>query len=251
MTDEKEFGFSEEGSGERSSSPRARNRTVMLSPEMTGAVRARIAQGLGQAPQNQVVFGGADQLGPLVNRVPSAPSPLNQVPHQSQVIHPGYRPEGLETNPYQNVASVAPSVPGEHSDVPQAQPQFNGRGFARYQRLTPVVGFLVSYDSNPDGEVFELRSGRLIITSDYSALGSIMYVSNPTISPSHAILRITGEGEIQVLDQLSEFGTRVELRSTGETVELSGDKSPVGHGDVLQFGERRFHVCLVVRGGSE
>lgn len=251
MTNEKEFGFAEEGSPERESAPRARNRTVMLSPEMTGAVRARIAQGLGHTAQNQPGHVPTDQLGPLVNRVAPSQQPLNQgVSQHSQSIHGGYHPDALDL-PYQGGAPVANQMPNSHSGFHQADPHHMAESFTRYQRITPIIGFLVSYDAKPEGEVFELRSGRLIITSDRSTPGSIMFVSDPTVSPSHAILRITAEGDIQVLDQLSEFGTRVECQGTGEALELSGDKSAVGHGDILQLGERRFHVCLVAKGSDE
>lgn len=52
---------------------------------------------------------------------------------------------------------------------------------------------------------------------------------------------------MQVLDQLSEFGTKVRRSGTGEVCHLSGDKSGLYHGDVLQIGNRSFHVCLVAR----
>jgi hypothetical protein len=58
-------------------------------------------------------------------------------------------------------------------------------------------------------------------------------------------MRISENGEIQVLDQLSEFGTRIRLSGSNEEVELSGDKSTIEHGDIVQFGDRTFFVCLL------
>jgi len=63
----------------------------------------------------------------------------------------------------------------------------------------------------------------------------------------HAIVRICEGGEIQVLDQLSEYGTKIMKADSGEEEELSGDKGSIGHGDMILFGKRKFHVCLVSR----
>jgi hypothetical protein len=67
----------------------------------------------------------------------------------------------------------------------------------------------------------------------------------------HAILRITAAGEIQILDQLSEFGTRIRRFGSNEEEQLSGDKSSLEHGDVVKFGDRSFHLCVVAVDRSE
>jgi hypothetical protein len=114
--------------------------------------------------------------------------------------------------------------------------------------MSPIVGFLVSYDNDKFGEVFYLRSGRLVITSDLKAGGgSYMFVDDPSVSQGHAILRITAQGEIQVLDQLSEFGTKIRRCGSDEVVELAGDKGQLEHGDVLIVGERTFSVAIMIR----
>jgi UDP-2,3-diacylglucosamine pyrophosphatase LpxH len=63
----------------------------------------------------------------------------------------------------------------------------------------------------------------------------------------HAIMRISSTGEIQLLDQLSEHGTKVKRANGGQVDELSGDKALVYHGDTIFFGKRSFHVCMVSR----
>lgn len=111
---------------------------------------------------------------------------------------------------------------------------------------TPIIGFLVSYDQDPNGEVYELRSGRVIVSSEAAGAGEHLLIDHPTVSPMHAIIRINPSGEIQVLDQLSEHGTKI-IRVKGEIKELSGEKGPVYDGDTISFGERNFHICLVKR----
>jgi hypothetical protein len=112
-----------------------------------------------------------------------------------------------------------------------------------------LVGFLVSYDYDPSGSYVELRKGRLLITSETDASGNCLIVDHDTVSPMHAVMRIADGGAVQVLDQLSEYGTRVVRgegsQDAGEEVLLSGDKASVRNGDILSFGDRKFHVCLV------
>ena len=116
-----------------------------------------------------------------------------------------------------------------------------------WSKLSPVVGFLVSYDNDENGEAFELRQGRIIVTCDKAAHGDYLVISDESVSPMHAILRVTGGGEVQVLDQLSEYGTKIKRLGSEDVEDLSGERSPVGHGDLLYFGKRSFHVCMVVK----
>ena len=115
-----------------------------------------------------------------------------------------------------------------------------------------LVGFLVSYDYDPLGSYVELRKGRLLVSSDADASGNCLIVDHDTVSPMHAIMRIADGGAVQVLDQLSEYGTRIVRggsgQDAGEELLLSGDKASIRNGDVLSFGERKFHVCLVTIG---
>lgn len=183
---------------------RARNRTVMLTPDITGQVRARLQQELGSTE--------GDFVTPTTSQV--RPPRVDQQPRPALGAPQG----GFET----------PAV--------------------KQQPKTALVGFLVSFDNGPIGEYFELRTGRIIITSEQGGSGNSLVINHETISPMHAILRVSQSGEIQVLDQLSEHGTSIRRSGTQEDESLSGDKSALEHGDIVRFGQRSFVVCVVQRG---
>ena len=82
------------------------------------------------------------------------------------------------------------------------------------------------------------------MSSERTSEGNFLIVKDSSVSPLHAILKISEEGEIQVLDQLSEHGT-VITKAEGEEEKLSGSMGSIGHGDLITFGERKFNVCLV------
>ena len=229
MDSTKQGGFNDSGSDKEEefaleSGARARNRTVMLTPEITSQVRSRLAKEMDPAPPPAHGFRGAEAAGG------STYSPAGGHAHHEAPPPPAYTP-----------APPSRAAVSAHG----------ARPLAVWGKLSPVVGFLVSYDKNPNGDVYELRSGRLIVTSEAAAAGNYMLVEDPTVSPMHAIMRISARGEIQVLDQLSEHGTKIRRFGSKDEQELSGDKSSLEHGDVIKFGERAFHVCLVTRGDEE
>lgn len=222
------------------SSTRARNRTVMLTPEITGQVRARLAQDSTQTTPSFSLGSPASGTNGEFESVarPSAPSE-GGFARPTQIITPSNAPaSGGYAAPAAHRAAAAPGI--SHAAVDN-----KSAGNVVWHKLSPIVGFLVSYDSNENGDVYDLRSGRLIVSSEPAA-GNYMLVRHDTVSPMHAILRITASGEIQVLDQLSEHGTKIRRYGSEEVEELSGEKGTVEHGDVLMFGERVFHVCLVM-----
>jgi hypothetical protein len=228
MENEKNFNFDEdtleesepEFAGDKAS--RARNRTVMLTPEITGEVRARFARE-GGSPAAKAAPGGSPEAREPVSR--------GEPPRYDTPLAPKVEPK---SSPHEAVGAKA-----------------RGEGVI-WTKESPLVGFLVSYDRDQNGQVFDLRKGRLIVTSERAISGNFMMVEDETVSPMHAILRISAEGQIQVLDQLSEYGTRIKrFGSEGEEEELSGDKSSLEHGDTIMFGERSFHVCIIVRESFE
>lgn len=111
---------------------------------------------------------------------------------------------------------------------------------------SPLVGFLVTYDHDPKGSYVELRQGRLMVSNQREESGSCLVVLGESVSPMHAIMRVASGGVVQVLDQLSEAGTRVRHMGQPEEEFLSGEKSSLSHGDIVFFGDRKFHVLLVV-----
>lgn len=250
MDNEKNFDF-DEGSGTREgeftneSSTRARNRTVMLTPEITGQVRARLQQDMDAGPPPvSRAMDHAPAHEPPMSSTPAGGgfySPMSRAAptSQPQIAAPAApvmaQPERVEYRAPQQQAAPAPTTDG-----------------AIWVNEGPVMGFLVSYDSNRNGDVCTLRSGRLIVTSAPQSNGNYLLINDETVSPLHAIMRVSQGGEIQILDQLSEFGTIIRRFGSDEEVELSGEKSTLEHGDVVRFGNRSFHVCVIARGeGTE
>lgn len=214
--DENDKKGSEEGS-------RARNRTVMLTPDVTSQVRNRLAQELGaDANQAQPSRGGFET--PVRGQFGGG----SGVPRLGN--EPAVRP--------------SPAVGGRAPVVEQPVEE-NVEG-VYWIKESPIIGFLVSYDRNENGEFFELRGGRIMVTTSARPGENSLVLIDESVSPMHAILRIGAEGDIQVLDQLSEQGTAI-ARADGSALTLSGDKGELYHGDIVTFGSRAFHVCVVPR----
>ena len=108
-----------------------------------------------------------------------------------------------------------------------------------------LIGMLVCFDNNPNGEIVEIRTGRWLLTSRPTDLGDFIMIEDESISPLHGIIRATHDGKVQVLDQLSEYGTTVTKSDSGEEIDIAGKMVLVDHGDTIRFGERTFTVCLV------
>ena len=238
MSKEKNRGYSgdtsKEGDFGADSATRARNRTVMLTPEITGQVRARLAQETDETvEETSPVQEGVYDTSALENTRGSS----------------GAFKVGQESSSFGS--SYTPAAPSQHNAQPAQVKQqvFTSAGSQNnrvvWTKMTPLVGFLVSFDNDENGEVYELRSGRLIISSEPASGWSYMVVEDSSVSPMHAILRIDASGVVQVLDQLSEYGTRIKRFGSHEEEQISGEKSTIEHGDVIKFGERTFHVCIL------
>lgn len=293
---------------------RARNRTVMLTPEMTGQVRTAIREerkaptdsdftrpnaiskeqyAKVQEPVAPVAAGSSDssqqsnlglKFGKSVNRsrttkfsredldkatMPTTPAPVihesadgfnlpnpvvpkafdpltsvappNHSPGkmgESSFSAPRSAPKPAESRPMQTQAPLL------QSHLPLTQPATVARGQA-LTGSTKIIGFMVSFDKDPNGEVYEIRAGRKLITSRPTEHGEYMLIEHASISPLHAILRSTKDGRLQVLDQLSEHGTGITRLGETEEVEVAGGLELVENGDTLRFGERRFLISLL------
>jgi hypothetical protein len=247
-----------EAKAEQKSEPamRARNRTVMLTPDIAGQVRAKLAQGGTSMPRPPETRDGD---------VAATISPQSVAPGQgfySQMVQPVVTDSGprLVQQARPVVDQVAPSKTVDNTPTPgssvrgthrQTQPDQSLNDLVFWTVQTPLVGFMVSYDYNPMGEVCSLRAGRLTVTSVPQSSGSSLLIEDPSISPNHAIIRVSASGEIQVLDQLSESGTHIKRFGSEDEIELSGDKSFLEHGDTIRFGTRTFHVSIIIRGEME
>ena len=296
--------------GRGSTASRARNKTVMLSPEMTGEVRAMLQQ-QGVAPamdapaqpeSNQFaqpsqpnamdsLFSSGDRIETRSTSVIDTDSIQGYEPEESFVQEQedtgfdpmtalvssapplgGYATEDVESSqdsysvePTPTPAVETPEPTGfsvsQPPEVPVAKPAVSASAAPR----TPVplgpkgwhsivstreqkgrlVGLLVSYDTLEEGEIFEIRSGRFLITSRATDNGDYLLVDDDSISPLHAIVRVTEAGAIQVLDQLSEFGTGLCRFGESEEEEVAGGLATVEHGDTIRFGKRYFVVVSI------
>lgn len=257
---------------------RARNRTVLLTPETIGQVRATMEDDEGATDAvNELLppmswepaapkFGGEDDgyasvgraleevkpqieqpprrgtskfSSPAAARSPSIPPALAQTTVMTS-------PMGAPKRPKEPTASNRrPAVPSEVAAEMHAVPQ-------RAPARSKIVGFLVSFDSDEHGEVFDIRAGRWLVTSRPTDHGDFILIDDASISPLHAIIRATAEGKVQILDQLSEFGTGVLRSGAQEEEEVAGSMAAVSHGDIVRFGKRRFVVVQVPKpAGSE
>ena len=133
-----------------------------------------------------------------------------------------------------------------HAIATDAELMTQPRDQIYWKSESPLIGFLVTYDHDPKGSYVELRQGRLMVSNQREESGSCLVVIGESVSPMHAIMRVAPGGIVQVLDQLSEAGTRVKHFGQSEEEFLSGEKSSVSHGDIVFFGDRKFHVLLVV-----
>jgi hypothetical protein len=251
---------------------RARNRTVLLTPDAIGQVRASMNEEGVQDPMNELLppvswdyqkpagpgeegFKTMDDApvsrpegGEMPSRratgkftTPLGPSAPRATPMAQTAVmqSPGFgAPAKSQKGP--TSSNLRPSM----QEQPQVQPRVN-------PPKSKVIGFLVSFDTDTLGEVFEIRAGRWLITSRPTDHGDFILINDETISPLHAIIRATGEGKVQVLDQLSEFGTGLFKAGTDTEEEIAGTMAAVNHGDTVRFGKRNFVVCMVPKGVTE
>lgn len=243
-----ESGKSEgEGSG---TSSRARNRTVMLTPEITGQVRSMLGgEGADSGERPDPL---ADLLPPLSGDF----SARQQSPRPSEALAASTGEEerdptgkfqtsigNREANP-EPVAVPSFSV-NSQAVAPAPAPAASGSRVVSASPRSKIVGFLISFDADENGDVYEVRAGRWLLTSRPTDHGDYILIDDSTISPLHAIVRATGKGVVQVLDQLSEFGTGVTRSGETEEEEVTGAMAELSHGDQVRFGERHFIFCLV------
>ena len=106
-----------------------------------------------------------------------------------------------------------------------------------------LVGWLVSYDSNPNGESIEIRSGRCFIGRKRLRPSDIV-VDDASISTPHCLVQSDAAQGISVQDLMSIEGTYV-CRSQGRKYEEYADRVKVNHGDTIKVGSVEFLVCLV------
>lgn len=248
------------GSGGGSGS-RARNRTVMLTPEMTGQVRALLnTDEPATGPQRRDPLAdllppvGGDYVRPGGGIRPGAESSRMSELASSEDLGG----ERLPTGRMRPSGGMRPGSPPANSSFSMgaASGSFATQGAPRHQAVggqvitakaakSKIVGFFVSFDKDNNGEVYEIRSGRWLLTSRPTDHSDFILIEDESISPLHAIVRATNDGKIQILDQLSEFGTAITSKGAAEEQDITGSMTSVSHGDRIRFGRRVFVVCLV------
>ncbi len=255
---------------------RARNRTVLLTPDITGQVRSLLnheqrpvkdplgellppLSGPGSNPSGSsgsgggtkgIDFGGDLSTDSETRRKvagESAPKPVGGKSSARTVfLQRDQLPPSYVVNPTQAGAGEAESrpTPSPFAAAPVAKPSPPAVNVPR-PPASKIVGFLVSFDADANGDVYELRAGRWLLTSRPTDHGECIIVDDDTISPLHAILRVAKEGKVQVLDQLSEYGTGYTPAGSKTEKEISGSMATINHGDTVRFGKRHFILCLV------
>jgi hypothetical protein len=130
-----------------------------------------------------------------------------------------------------------------------AQVTHGGEATVVWKKPSKIVGFLVSFSADPHGAFVELREGRLLVSSELAEADNCLVINDSSVSPMHAIMRVSGDGSILILDQLSEHGTRIRRGDSGVEEALMGEKSHLNHGDVVIFGECEYNICTLGKSG--
>jgi hypothetical protein len=200
-----------------------------------------------EAPVKRSTGKFASQVGPGSRQVSMAqtavmPSPIQAETRGFAAPRPAATKGGTATN------MRAEATPLERPPI-AAAPQYVAP--IKQTPKSKIVGFLISFDTETNGEVFEIRAGRFLVTSRPTDHGEFVLIDDETISPLHAIIRATTEGKVQILDQLSEFGTGIFRVGSEEEEEVAGTMAAVSHGDTVRFGKRNFVICLVPKSGKE
>jgi len=108
---------------------------------------------------------------------------------------------------------------------------------------TALRGFLISFQSNANGEFWPLKGGRVVIGRAQSVDGLDIQLPDATISSRHAALHVDGvNGTVAVEDTGSTNGTYVNEEHIG----LNGRRD-LRDGDKVRFGGYTTIVKIVTR----
>ena len=120
-----------------------------------------------------------------------------------------------------------------------------------WRRPTRLVGFLVALDATQERGYVELHEGRLLVSREENNSENCLVLRHQSVSTMHAIMMVSADGSILILDQLSESGTIIRRAKDGREESLMGDKQTLHHGDVVVFGECAYNVCIIDFSGSK
>lgn len=158
---------------------------------------------------------------PAVFQAPVQPPPQAPPP---PAVAPPQPIQTMVSESLPNSASAAPALAAPDMDrrtivvAEEASPQHSSKG--------KIVGWLISYNRNPDGEDYRLYAG-------YNRIGANpvcdIVLEDETVSGSHSII-VYREGRFLVKDDLSRNGTFVNGREISEAHPLqSYDQVRVGN----------------------
>lgn len=142
---------------------------------------------------------------------------------------PGYFPSSA------GGALQQPQLPPQ---APQAQlpPQAQPARISQPDRVSSpgqkLVGFLVSFETNDQGDFWPLRQGQLRVGRKDAADGLAVSIDHPTVSSNHALLTLDPDTQVfQIEDLRSANGTVLN----GKPIAGQGPRE-VRDGDRVRFG---------------
>lgn len=258
---------------------RARNRTVMLSSDVTGQMRALI-QGDTSEPEKEEDspvnhgFLSPSSIGQIYNSDDDADDTATGIHNSMQeIIGVDYSPKKLDIEFPQSrrmktevqERSVSPAM----HDIRKSKELLAGNICAtgastlthavssfdteREQlakarvgfKKSRILGFLISFDKDEHGEILEVREGRSIVSSKLVEQSDILLVDDDSVSNPHAVIKADKKGNIMLLDQLSESGSAVIRAGTAAEIDAVGTAIELRQGDIIRFGARYFIFCAV------
>ena len=113
-----------------------------------------------------------------------------------------------------------------------------------WKEQTPLIGFLITFNNNPNGDFYELREGKLVITSQMNKNMNSLVINDESIAVMHAVMKITSN-KITLLDPFGENVTTLKHFNSDEVIELSEESEIIKEKDIVTFGNVTFKVCLI------
>ena len=163
-----------------------------------------------------------------------------QGPPQDAYQGPGFAPQQQPPPPFGGPPPQQPqqAFGGPPPAPPAPQPQQQA-GLAATETPPPVApgpqalrGFLVSFQTNQNGDFWPLKGGRVVVGRAQSVDGLDIALPDATISSRHAAIHVDGvQGTIAVEDTGSTNGTYVNEEHIG----LNGRRD-LRDGDKVRFG---------------
>ncbi|NMC62066.1 MAG: FHA domain-containing protein [SAR324 cluster bacterium] len=126
----------------------------------------------------------------------------------------------------------------------------------RTAKVKRLVGWLVSYGLDSNGIAFELRSGRIFVSSgpllpagqngnNGNTQNGCIIINDESISSLHLAINATASHQLFIQDIFSEHGTFLKRSGESEEKKITG-VCEIRHGDWIRIGEKnRFQVCLI------